>query len=534
MFKALLKKQFRELGQVWVRSSKDGKARSKGSIAGFILLYIFVFAMLAFVFVTLSLTLAGVLLGTGMDWMYFSLTGMIAILFGVFGSVFSTYSTLYNAKDNEFLLSMPIPPMKILASRMVGVFAMGLLYEALVMVPAVAVYWSFVPVTALRILCPVALILVIAVFILTLSLVLGWVVALIASRLKNKSFITVFVSLGLFAIYYVVYFKLMNYFQAFSQHVDALSHTMKSGLYPFYQMGLAGAGNLLSLLIVTLIVAALFALVCWVLARSFLRLVTTHRGEKKAVYREKTVKAGTIRSALLRRELRHFTSNAAYMLNCSLGTVMMVLLAGAVLIKAGDIRSLLRALNEDLPPLRTVLPVFVTGFLCMLVGMNDLTAPSISLEGRSIWLVQSMPVRAWEVLSAKQQLHITLTLPIALLMTLAVCIVLGFGAADVLLVTAVIAVFVLLCSAFGLMLNLLRPSLNWTNEGVAVKQGMSVVLALFSGWILAGLVIGAWFLIGKRLPTQAYLGIVLALLAAATVACNLWLRKKGTKIFENL
>ena len=538
MFKALLKKQFKELGQAWFRNSKKGKPRTPGSVAGLILLYIFAFVSLGILFVTLSLTLASTLLPPGLDWMYFALLGLIAVLFGVFGSVFNTYASLYSAKDNELLLAMPIPPMQILATRMLGVFVMGLFYESLVMLPAVIVYWIFVPVTLARVLCPLALILLMGVFILTLSLVLGWVVALIAARLKNKSFITVFVSLGILAAYYLFYFKAMRYFQEFSQHVDALSHTMKTGLYPFYQMGMAGAGNLLSLLIVALAVLALFALVCWVLARSFLRLVTTHRGEKKAVYREKTVKASSARAALLRRELKHFTSSAAYMLNCSLGTVLMLLLAGTVLVKAGDIRPVIRELDGSMPVLARTLPIVAAGLLCSIVSMNDLTAPSVSLEGKGIWLAQSLPVPARDILDAKQRMHILLTLPVALLMTLSVCVVLGFSVLEVLLVTAVVTALVLLCASFGLMLNLLRPNLDWTSESYPIKQGLNVFLALFVGSMVGGLTVGVYYLLyylaDWHIPVPVYLLVVLILLAAAAALCSRWLRRKGARIFETL
>ena len=59
---------------------------------------------------------------------------------GVVGSVFITYSTLYQAKDNDLLLSMPIPVSKILFTRLFGVYVMGLLFEVLVMIPALIVW----------------------------------------------------------------------------------------------------------------------------------------------------------------------------------------------------------------------------------------------------------------------------------------------------------------------------------------------------------------------------------------------------------
>jgi len=75
-----------------------------------------------------------------MDWLYFALMGLIAILLGSFGSVFNTYSGLYLAKDNDLLLSMPIPVGVIMTARLLVVYIMGLLYSGVVIIPAAAVY----------------------------------------------------------------------------------------------------------------------------------------------------------------------------------------------------------------------------------------------------------------------------------------------------------------------------------------------------------------------------------------------------------
>lgn len=69
-----------------------------------------------------------------MGWMYFALMGLIAILLGTFGSVFNTFSGLYLAKDNDLLLSMPIPVSVIVASRLISVYIMGLMYSAVVII----------------------------------------------------------------------------------------------------------------------------------------------------------------------------------------------------------------------------------------------------------------------------------------------------------------------------------------------------------------------------------------------------------------
>ena len=69
-------------------------------------------------------------------------SALIAILLGIFGSVFSTYTGLYLAKDNDLLLSMPIPVQTIMFARLMGVYLMGLMYLAVVIVPAIgSIIW---------------------------------------------------------------------------------------------------------------------------------------------------------------------------------------------------------------------------------------------------------------------------------------------------------------------------------------------------------------------------------------------------------
>lgn len=106
-------------------------------------LIFFVFVMtvvLGGMFTLLSFSLCGSLVEAKMDWLYFCLMGLLSILLGALGSVFSTYSGLYLAKDNDLLLSMPIPVRLIMLCRLLSVYLMGMMYVAVVLIPATVVY----------------------------------------------------------------------------------------------------------------------------------------------------------------------------------------------------------------------------------------------------------------------------------------------------------------------------------------------------------------------------------------------------------
>ena len=139
------------------------------------------------------------LVASGMGWLYFTLFAGLAILLGVFGSVFNTFSSLYQAKDNDLLPSMPIPIRAILASRLLGVYLMGLMFGA-VPPPAVIFYWCAADASPSAIAGGVMLVLAVSLFVLVLSCVLGWVVAKISAKLKRKNFLTVFIALVFFGL----------------------------------------------------------------------------------------------------------------------------------------------------------------------------------------------------------------------------------------------------------------------------------------------------------------------------------------------
>lgn len=143
----------------------------------------------------------------GMGWLYFAIMGLIAVVLGVFGSVFNTYAGLYLAKDNDLLLSMPIPVGAIMASRILGVYIMGLMYSGIVIIPAAVVYMIQAASAAAEFIGPVLLAVLISVLVLTLSCAPRLVVAQISKKLKNRSFITVIISLLFLGAYYFIYFR---------------------------------------------------------------------------------------------------------------------------------------------------------------------------------------------------------------------------------------------------------------------------------------------------------------------------------------
>ena len=149
MLKLLVKKQFLEMFRSFFYNQKTQRARSAAASVAFVIGYALLMVVviggsLGMLFSQICLPLAAV----GMTWMYFLMAAMLSLLLGVFGSVFSTFSSLYQARDNDLLLSLPIPVRCILISRLLAVYLMGLIFGGVVMLPAILVYWCTVRLSA--------------------------------------------------------------------------------------------------------------------------------------------------------------------------------------------------------------------------------------------------------------------------------------------------------------------------------------------------------------------------------------------------
>ena len=532
MLKILMKKQLAEIFRSYFYNPKNNKSRSKAAVAGYIALFVVLMVgVLGGMFTMLALGLCGPLAAVGMDWLYFALMGLLAVLLGAFGSVFNTYSGLYLAKDNDLLLSMPITVDTLMASRLLSVYLMGFMYSAVVIVPAVIVYWAVAPVTAGAVGGGVLLVLLISVFVLTLACALGWVVAKISLKLKHKSITTVLVSLLGIGLYYFIYFKAQTVISDLVANAVVYGVKIKGAAYPLYLFGRMAEGDWTAMALVSAAVVLLTALTWLLLSRSFLRLATSGGSTGKARYREKKARVRSLPAALLGKECRRFVSSPNYMLNCGMGVLMIPAAGVLLLLKGGEWLGLLKAV---LPGADSVLAALAISVACLLASMNDMAAPSVSLEGKSLWVLQSLPVSAWEVLKAKLKMQLVFT-GIPMLVFLACALpVLGLSPVLSLLTAAGSLLAVLLLALFGLTMGLKMPNLHWTSEIAPVKQGGSVALALLGGWAYALLPGGAAMALGRNLHPAVIPAVFCLLTAVLCALLYVWLKNRGAKVFAAL
>ncbi len=527
MFKALLKKQLLETG-AFLLQDKEGKRRSVQGILGFSLLLLIGLASMCFLFFGMGTVLCLPLAQQGMSWVYFAFMGALATAFGVIGSVFTAKTKLYEAKDNDLLLSMPIPSWMILFSRLTGLYLFTLLFVGVVFLPALVAYLVWVEFSVTVLLCSILVLVIMPFFALAICCLLGWVFALIAAKLPGKNVLTVIFTVVFMVVYFMGYSKIDIFLDYVINNGEGVGKAMQTWLYPFWQMGLACTGKLLPMLVYAAIFLGLFALVYLLMDRTYLRLATANKGGKRAKYTGKGYKQTSWFGALFKKELLRFTKNPMVAMNCLLGTIFMLVFPFVALF-AGEFRQAIAAVNED-----EIFAMILALLLCAVMSMNMISAASVSLEGESIWVVRSLPVQTEKVLLAKAGFHFLMTAIPSAFASIFFCILFRIGIGYSVAVLAFALVFSALGAVLGLAINLKLPNLNWTNELHPVKQSLSTVLSMFAEWAVLGLLVGGYFLFGKYLFSGGYFLVCILLSMAVIGLLTAWLGTRGKQIFEEL
>ncbi len=532
MLKILIKKQMGEIFRQYFYNPKKNQARSKMStILWFVFFVVIMVGVLGGMFTGLAISMVS-MIDIGMAWFYFIMLSTVAIFLGAFGSIFNTFSMLYLGKDNDLLLSLPIRERDIIVSRLVSVYLLGLMYSATVAIPAIAVYLVHGGFDFVALLGGILWLFVISIIVLVISCLLGYVVAKASTKLKHKNIATVIIALIGFALYYVVCFKITDIIQTIVTNCLLYGEDIKEKAYAVYLFGAMATGDFLGMVIYVVASLILIYMTYVVLSRTFIKIATSTGVTVRVEYKEKAVKQKSAFGALLGKEFARFLGSANYMLNCGLGIILIPVAGIMLLVKADVVREVIEQLASGQSDL---VAVIVIAILCYMASMNDMVAPSVALEGKSLWIVRSLPVPTIQVLRAKIWMHFLLTEIPVLFTSICACIALEMEPLEYAFVIIEPTIIVILFSLFGMFVGLQKkPNLNWTNESYPLKQSMAVMLALFIGWGYATVVVVLYLFVAQPIGILAYLGIITVVNLILIGLLEYWLYHKAVRLFEEL
>ena len=532
MLKLLIWKQFYQTFRTYFVDNKTSKAKSKPKIIGMFILFVFVMLGLCGMFFMFAQSVLP-LLDTNVSWLYYSFFGLLTLGLGIFASLFNTTSTIYNAKDNDLLLSMPIKPEYVLISRITSIAGLCFVYSATIWLPICIAAFLYKGFNLVNCIFEIVLLFAIVALACVISCIAGYVVAMIQNKTKNKSIVTVFVSIVFLGAYYYICIRFSDFINDMIANADIIaSGVTKYGNF-IYQLGIGANGNVLGFIIFVSICLVL-SIACYiVLKKNFTSVVAKLNNvavsNSKVVYKS----SNKISNILLKKEFKRFTSSSVYMLNCGLGSIFVIAVAVVVIFKAKDVLPLLELIQTEMPDVLSFVPLAIIGVVCSMISINTSTVPSIALEGKSLWVIKSLPVNTVDVLFAKKQMQVLINGIPAAIASGIISYVLKFDFSTSVYIVTLVIMFVLVQSSIGIILGLVNPNFNWTNETQPVKQSIYILVEMLVCWILLVLMIGGYYFLKDKMLVLEYMQYVLILLMIMEILLRRTLRSWGVSKFES-
>lgn len=409
-----------------------------------------------------------------------------------FASVFRAGNALFSFREYDLLMSLPVPAWKVAASRMLLLYMFDLFFAAILLLPAGALHAVYAsPPAAFY---PIFLLTLFAVPMLPLALssAVGTALMALLRRFKRKNILTMIISIAGLVLAMTLSFRSQDILIDFASIGQQIFDSLMKAYPPayIYNRAVIGSSPLDLLLFILLSLGALW-LVSLIAAKNIGRLHEAFAvSGEMARYKGGKAKASSPFMALYRKEMRRFFSSHVLMMNAGIGVVLYTLAAFAMLIFGKN--AVMEAMGFGMLSTGTMFYGLLPAVICFFVIMTFPSAAMISLEGKSIDLLKSLPVSPKDIVWAKAGVSLTLTVPAVIINGAIVSAIFGAPPTYALFIILIPLLVAVATAVIGVLVNLKFPSLNWSTEVTVVKQSASTMVMTLLGFLItaAALVLG--------------------------------------------
>ena len=393
-------------------------------------------------------------------------------------NIFKIKDLLFSFKDYDLLMSLPISRNMVLASKIVSLYIVNFLYTLVIMIPGYLAYITFLDLPhdwLFFVLLPTIPIIPILV-----SSIIGIVLTWLTSLFSNKNIGSYVVNILLIAGVLFFYFSLYNVDS--TKVVDNGVNIVNSfnHYYPLTSVfaSLLEKIDVVNLLIYFMAPIILTSIFIVIIDYGYIRLRTRLlRQNVKSDYYIKTYATNNSLFSLYKKEIKRYFSSSLYVINTAFGCVLIFILIIAILLfkdNAINYFSKITGFNDTIK-----FNIFLV--FSMLCVLSSTTNSSISLEGKSFWILKMLPVSTGKIFLSKILVNLTILVPTIIVGGTFFGIYFSLSPVEFLFIYLMPFAYALFASIGGLLLNLLFPKFDYDNEVRVIKQSLPVFLTIVCG-----------------------------------------------------
>ena len=459
--------------------------RSKST--GMTVLLVFCYIMIIFAVFGMSMGMMASLQPLGAEYIVLNIMMMAASVMVLFTTIYKVNGTLFGFRDYDLQMALPIKTSTLIASRVLILYFLNILFVLGVMVPAGVAYAIIAQPAAAFYPFFIITLFAIPMLPIIIATVIGTLIAMAASRFKRKNGMSVILTVVAFVAFMVVWLGfwtnsgdiMMNF-----ADVGGMVNNVLTSIYPMTALygNAVGGFDILALVLFLVISFGAFAVFTAVVAKLFKKLNTSITTTRAAAnYKMTELKETSPKKALYKKEMKRYFSSSQYVLNTAVGPLLLVVVSVILLVSGVDGFGV----YSDIPGFAHLLSAAAPLGIAFFIVIASTTASAISLEGKNLWIVKSLPVDTRLILKAKLNVALTIYIPTVIVCGTLFNLALSPDPLFIVLMYALPLAYSYFSALFGLKSNLGSPNFDWTNEVTVVKQSKPVLVTMLVGMLLS-------------------------------------------------
>lgn len=399
-------------------------------------------------------------------------------------NIFKTGSIIFRRQGYEIMSALPLSNWAIVCSRFFRLYIENLAIVMLIMVPGFIIYGIFVTPSVSFYLIGILVVLIIPLLPVTIASAIGALLVAISSRTKYKSLVEAGLSVVLAVGVMMLTTNLPQNEEEFTiemfQNIEKMVTEALENLFPpAIWLGDAMVSSNMFLLGITAVLSlVVFAVVVSVIGANFHKISRRLYGTSaKHNYEMEHLQSNSCMKALVIREARRYFASGVYVANTIIGPVMGTILCIALIFI--DVEKITKSIPL-IVNLETALPFALAAMFTML----NPASVSISMEGKEVWIVKTLPLDKKTILNSKILFNLLLYTPFYIVAVIALTIALRPDTWELIGFIIVPVISILFAVTMGIVVNLWLPKMEWESEAEVVKQSAAAMLGGIGGTLV--------------------------------------------------
>lgn len=453
---------------------------------------------------------------------------LICIVLNIFFSLFWGSGLLYHDKNIDVMLVLPVPLTSLIIAKLSSLYFIQAILDLIMLFPMIVLFGSTMEMNAVFYLLMAFMVLILPI----VPTLLGTIIGTGIYRILTSSSILITRIKTIGAILILFFFLIFMFWKfpeiengGFSIAIVHIPFPYIAGL--FYQ-------EILPMAVYVATVLGMGGVLLYCLSKLYRHwYCSAVRNTRLQKLDLQSFRQQGLMTTLVSRERTRYFSLPVYLTNTACGFLFAAVFVILTMLAPEKLTSYIQIFAGYFGIGSSQYPVLYIFTITILIALSSTTYASISVEGKEIEILKSLPITANDVFRGKLYFHLAIAAPVIVVLNTLMAIILHYSWPAILLGYMMPFLFSCFIGIVGYILNLLFPNFEWENVTQIIKQSIPAILSALLGMAVT---CGSMYFLIEFSPDSLLLGsfAVCGILIAIIGTLIVWEMKIGERIWKKL